>query len=64
MDPVGLHEVPVENLKSFLDVAENKLDDNWHWCSKCDTYDQCPVPKQLSPEAERLSKMIEYYSLI
>ena len=62
MEPVSLCDVPAEKINSFLGNSGNKLEDDWYWCSECDTYDQRVTPELLSPEAERLNKMIEYYS--
>ena len=62
MDPVELHNVPVEYLKDFLSVDSNKLNDNWYWCSSCDSYDQHEAPKRLSPDEEHLAQLIECYS--
>jgi hypothetical protein len=62
MEPVELSDVPADTLKSFLSISGNKLEDDWYWCSECDTYEQYATPKRLSPEVEKLNKMIELYS--
>lgn len=54
MDPVELRDVPVDELKDFLSEDGNRLEDNWYWCSECDSYNQCPLPKMLTPEGVRL----------
>lgn len=61
MEAIELKNVPVENLKDFLSTDGNKLEDNWYWCPGCDCFDQASTPKKLSPEAEYLEKMLEYY---
>lgn len=61
MQPVELHKVPVDNLKEFLSVEGNKLNDNWYWCPFCDSYDQDETPRILTPDEERLAKLIECY---
>ena len=51
MDPVELHDVSAEDLKDFLSVDGNKLEENWYWCSGCDSFEQRPIPTaKLSPE--------------
>ena len=35
-------------------LTGNKLDDNWYWCSNCDSYKQYKTPERLSPETERV----------
>ncbi len=64
MLPVDLHQVPADTIKDFVSVPENQLEDNWYWCSDCDTYDQAKTPIKLSPEIERLRRMIEWFSII
>ena len=62
MLPVDLQQVPGENLRDFIGVPGNKLEDNWLWCSECDSYEQSKTPAKLSPEIERLKETLEYYS--
>jgi hypothetical protein len=59
MLPVDLQQVPAEDIKDFVSKAGNKLDDNWYWCSYCDTYEQYSTHERLSPESERLIETLE-----
>ena len=62
MVPVELHQVPTENIRGFLSIAENRLEDNWYWCSECDSYEQSVTPIQPSPEIERLRQTLKCFS--
>ena len=61
MESVELHDVPGEEIRNFLDIPENKLDDNWYWCPKCDFYKQETPPIKLSADITRLAKMLETF---
>ena len=61
MDPVELHDVPADNIKDFVDVPGNKLDDNWYWCSNCDSYEQFKTTEKSSPEIERVLQTLSSF---
>ena len=62
MEMVELHNVPGDEIRNFIDIPENKLDDNWYWCPKCDTYKQETPPIKLSPDIAQLTRLLEAFS--
>ena len=62
MVPVELHQIPVEDLKDFISVDGNKLEDNWYWCTECDSFEQRPIPTaKVSPEILQKEQELKSY---
>ena len=62
MEMVELRNVPGEEIRDFIDIPGNKLEDNWYWCPICDLFKQETAPIKLSPDIKRLTKLLEAYS--
>jgi hypothetical protein len=62
MESVELHDVPGDDIRNFIDIPGNRLDDNWYWCPKCDTYKQETPPIRLSPDIKRITQLLDSIS--
>ena len=61
MEMVELQNVPGDEIRNFIDIPGNKLDDNWYWCPKCDFYKQETPPIKLSADITKLAKLLEAF---
>ncbi len=60
MCPIDISEVPTNILKDHID-SDNRLEDNWYWCSYCGKHEPRNIPVIRTPEEEKALNQIESF---